>query len=324
MGYGGYSHEAHLAFTTARSERWPEQVFNQRECHPLMNPRGVRQRECRDSADHPQSLGIVFALDVTGSMGVVPKQLAHSELPRFMKVLTACGVVDPQLMFVAVGDATSDRAPLQVGQFESTAELMDQWLTWSFIESGGGANHHESYELALYFLAQHVDMDCVRKRHKRGYLFMTGDELPYPRVSRHQVDTIVGDRLDEDLPIAAVVAALQRTFEPFFLIPDPDRRGRCEATWRALLGDHVICLESPVDACFVDAGLVAMTEGAITDVSELARIVADAGATPDRIGPIVRALTPYAATLGRDGVPAPRLEAADLPSGEGASGLRRR
>ena len=73
-------------------------------------------------------------------MGAIPQLLAKQELPNLMKLLTACGVTDPQLMFMAIGDATSDRAALQVGQFESTAELMDQWLTWSYLEGGGGGS----------------------------------------------------------------------------------------------------------------------------------------------------------------------------------------
>ena len=35
------------------------------------------------------------------------------------------GVAHPQLMFMAIGDATADQAALQVGQFESTAELIN-------------------------------------------------------------------------------------------------------------------------------------------------------------------------------------------------------
>ena len=80
----------------------------------------------------------------------------------------------------------------------------------------------------MYFLAEHVEMDCVQKRKKRGYAFLTGDELPYPKVSRHQVDTLIGDQLDRDLKVAEVVAALNERFHPFFLIPDADRRARCE------------------------------------------------------------------------------------------------
>ena len=325
MGFGNYSHDAHVALTRGRADRPQQEVFQQQSCHPLMNPHGVRMRESRDSAEHPSSLGIAFALDVTGSMGEIPRMLARRELPRFMRALEDCGVVDAQLLFLAVGDATSDRAPLQVGQFESTAELMDQWLTWTFLEEGGGGQNHESYELALYFLAQHTDLDCVRKRKKRGYLFMTGDELPYPSVSRHQVEAIVGDRLDEDLPVASVIAAVQRTFEPFFLIPGLDRRERCERVWRDLLGDHVVCMEDPSDTCFVAAGLVALCEGAVTDVAHLARVLEGAGATKERTAAIVRALTPYAATLGRDGAPDPlRGRGATTDRVDGDSGLRRR
>src|SRR5882724_9878616 len=164
MGYGNYSSAAYAALTASRALKGGSEVFAQRQCHPLMNPKGLKVRECRDSANHPDSIGIAFALDVTGSMGEIPHQLATKELPKFMKLLTACGVAHPQLMFMAVGDANSDQAALQVGQFESTAELMDQWLTWSFLEGGGGGQQKESYELALYFLNEHVDSDAWNKR----------------------------------------------------------------------------------------------------------------------------------------------------------------
>eukprot|EP01032_Pedospumella_encystans_P034568 gene34568-39081_t len=260
MGYGNYSHAAHAALVADRATKSGAEVFTQTATHPLMDPRGLKVREARDNADHPNSLGIVFALDVTGSMGDIPQTLARRELPTFMKLLTDCGVADPQLMFMAIGDATSDRAPLQVGQFESTANLMDQWLTWSYLEGGGGGTGEESYELAFYVIAQHTDMDCWVKRKKRGYLFVTGDELPYPAVSRHQIEGLVGEKLDEDIPIEEAIAAAAETCHLFFLIPDAQRRRRCEPRWRELLGDHVICMDSPDDACAVAAGIVALTE----------------------------------------------------------------
>src|SRR4029079_19365042 len=195
MGQGNYSHEAHEALLRGRARTPSQQVFQQRECHPLMNPKGVRLRESRDSAAHPNSLGIALALDVTGSMVAIPRLLASEQLPKFMKVLTDCKLPDPQLLFVAVGDATSDRAPLQVGQFESTAELMDQWLTWSYLEGGGGGSGQESYDLAFYIAAEHTEMDNWVKRKKKGYLFLTGDENPYPAVSRHHIEALVGEKL---------------------------------------------------------------------------------------------------------------------------------
>jgi hypothetical protein len=210
-------------------------------------------------------------------------------------------VPDPQLLFLAVGDATSDRSPLQVGQFESTAELMDQWLTWCHLEGGGGGSGEESYELALYFLALHTRMDCWTKRQKRGYLFMTGDEKPYPILSRHIVETVTGDRLDDDLKVEEVVAELQKTFTPFFIIPDHDRRGRCERAWRDLLGDHVLCMEAPADVCFVTAGALLLSEGLVADLGELEAVLLGSGMPRDRGAAVIRTLRPAAEAQGAKG-----------------------
>jgi hypothetical protein len=303
MGYGNYSLDAHQALLAGRQQLPSQQVFRQHSCHPLMNPKGVRLRESRDSAEHPQSLGIVFALDVTGSMGDIPRLLATEKLPGFMKVLGDCQVPDPQVLFVAVGDAISDQAPLQVGQFETTAELMDQWLTWSYLEGGGGGSGQESYELALYFLALHTEMDCLVKRRKRGYLFMTGDEQPYPTLSRHIVEAVVGDRLDDDLTAAEIVAELTRSYVPFFLVPDADRRHRhgCERAWRDLLGDHVLCMEEPGDICFVAAGALLLCEGRARDLDELGQRLTAAGMPADRRAAVLATLEPLATALAATG-----------------------
>ncbi len=301
MGSGNYSHAAHEALLRNRANIPLEQIFRQRECHPLMNPKGVRLRESRDSADHPRSLGIVFALDVTGSMGEIPKIMAVQQLPNFMKILSDCQIHDPQPLFMAVGDAVSDRAPLQVGQFESTAELMDQWLTWTYLEGGGGGTGQESYELGLYFLAMHSEMDCMVKRKKRGYLFMTGDEVPYPILRKHTVETIIGDRLDEDLTCEEIVAEVQKTFVPFFIIPTRERARKCERRWRDLLGDHVLCLEAPADVCFVTAGAILLSEGRASDIKELANLLNNAGMPSSRRDPVIRSLTPFSEVILNSG-----------------------
>jgi len=294
MGNGNYSYTAHEALLRGRTNIPAQQVFKQTKCHPLMNPKDVRLRESRDSADHPQSLGIVFALDVTGSMGEIPKLMATQQLPVFMKTLLDCQIPDPQLLFLAVGDAISDNAPLQVGQFESTAELMDQWLTWSYLEGGGGGTGQESYELALYFLAMHSEMDCTTKRKKRGYLFMTGDEIPYPSLSKHVVEAVIGDRLDEDLSCEEIVAEVQKAFIPFFIIPDRARAKRCERRWRDLLGDHVLCLASPIDVCYVTAGAILLSEGRVSNIKELTELLKKAGMPATRKGEVIQTLTPFA------------------------------
>lgn len=320
MGHGSYSYDAHAALAASRNASPNVEVFTQTRCHPLMNPHGIKMRESRDSADHPNSLAVAFALDVTGSMGDIPEMLARQELPNFMKLLQQCHIADPQLLFMAIGDATSDRAALQVGQFESTAELMDQWLTWSYLEGGGGGSGEESYELAFYMAAQHTDLDCWNKRKKKGYLFLTGDELPYPAVSRHQIDTLLGEKLDEDLPIEEVIAAAAESWHLFFLIPDLQRRARCEARWRELLGENVICMDAPQDACIVAAAIVGLTEGGLPSLEALATVLKDGGIERRRIAGVLRALASYADVL--DPNAANRVHLSDANAGADAAAAK--
>jgi hypothetical protein len=201
---------------------------------------------------------------------------------------------------------------------------MDQWLTWTFLEGGGGGQGSESYELGLYCLARHTALDSWEKRKKRGFVFMTGDENFYPHVSKDQVNHLIGDGLTQDIPTPVVVEELQRTFEPFFLIPDQKRRDGCERSWRDLLGDHVICMDDADDTCHTAAGIVALSEGSVKDLDALAERLRQSGVPDKRVASVARALTPFAATLRRDGTPVPKLDKADLPAGDGASGHKRR
>lgn len=300
MGYGAYSYEAHKALTSARAGKSAQQVFSQRTIHPSMNPFGVKARECRDSEEHPNSLAIVFALDVSGSMGKIPELLAKHELPGFMKLLTDCKIASPQVLFSAFTDHEYDGRPLQVGQFEATAELMDQWLTRCSLSGGGErapqyqgniGTARESYDLAFHFAAHHTAIDCFEKRQKKGYLFVTGDEPPYPGVRREVVEHVIGSDV-EDASFAHVIADAKKMYEPFFLAPDPKRFSNIKASWQPLLSDRVIETPSPSDTCAVAAGLVALGEGAVESLDQLGAQL-DAAEYP-RTAHVVRALTPWA------------------------------
>src|SRR6516165_5814987 len=170
-----------------------------RAVHQKMNPRGVKVRESRDSDAHPESHAVGVLFDVTGSMQTVPRILQEN-LPRLMGLLIRKGYLEhPQILIGAIGDATCDAAPLQVGQFESGIEIEGD-LGKLFLEGGGGGHITESYELALYFMARHTALDCFAKRGQRGYLFVIGDEAPYPKVKRHEMARHIGDHLQADIP----------------------------------------------------------------------------------------------------------------------------
>ena len=91
-----------------------------------------------------------------------------------------------------------------------------------------------------------------------------------------------------------MISAACETYHPFFLIPDLQRRNNCEARWRQLLGDHVICMESPEDTCAVAAVIVGLTEGVLPNVGAAANVLTGAGVAPERIAATIRAVQGYA------------------------------
>jgi hypothetical protein len=236
-----------------------------RTVHPDLDPFGVGLRESRDSAEHPESLAVAVLFDVTGSMRWVPRTL-QAKLPELLGLLRRKGYVEhPQVMFGAIGDATCDRAPLQIGQFES-ANRMDDDLGKILLEGGGAGHLRESYELAMYFMARHTSIDCFEKRGKRGYLFIIGDERAYPKLKAREVRRVVGDGLQDNCPLAFVLFALQRMYDVYFVIPEEAQNsGNAEvaAFWRSRLGQNVIQLDDLDATCETIALAIGLAEGAI-------------------------------------------------------------
>src|SRR6516162_6091580 len=218
-----------------------------RAVHPRMNPRGVTVRESRDSDAHPQSHAVAVLFDVTGSMQGVPRVL-QARLPKLMGLLIRKGYLDhPQILIGAIGDATCDAAPLQVGQFESGIEIEED-LGKLYLEGGGGGHITESYELALYFMARHTAIDCFEKRGQRGYLFVIGDEIPYAMIKRKEVEALIGDRLQANISVEEAVAELQRIYDVYFVLPRMTshwNNGTVLRRWAQLLGQNVLRLEEP-------------------------------------------------------------------------------
>ncbi|MBO0814636.1 MAG: hypothetical protein J2P30_05730 [Actinobacteria bacterium] len=251
--------------------------------HPRLDPRGVT-RESRDSAEHPQSLAIAVLFDVTGSMRQVPRAL-QAKLPQLLGLVLRHGYAGhPQIMFGAIGDATCDRAPLQVGQFESD-NRMDDDLGRILLEGGGGGQKRESYELALYFRARRTSIDCQEKRGKRGYLFIIGDEMAYPRVKHAEVHHVIGDGLETGISLTEILGEVQRKWDTYYILPEGasyagDRQ--VLQFWRNLLGQNVIELADLDAACETIALTVGLGEAAINmeeGLADLRDVGSPAGAT---------------------------------------------
>jgi hypothetical protein len=233
--------------------------------HDSLNPKGVQQRESRDSAEHPNSTAVVVMFDVTGSMGEIPITL-QKKLPNLLGLLLRKGyVADPQILFGAIGDATCDSVPLQVGQFESD-NRMDQNLENMFLEGGGGGQQTESYELAMYFVARHTEIDCWSRRRHKGYLFIIGDEMAYSKVKKNEVQGLIADGLETDIPTPEILRELQERYHVFYILPQAASYGgntQILGFWRKLLGQNVLELADPEAVCETIALTIGMYEGSI-------------------------------------------------------------
>jgi hypothetical protein len=284
MGSGVWSTDVYDAAARMRSatgaSAFAYSDSGARVVHPDLDPRGVAARESRDGDDHPQSLAIAVLFDVTGSMRNVPRVL-QQKLPGLLGLLLRKGyATDPQILFGAIGDATCDRVPLQIGQFESD-NRMDADLGRFVLEGGGGGQNTESYELAMYFMARHTSIDCYSKRGRRGYLFIIGDELAYPTVKRAEVAKIIGDDLGEDIRTEVIVAELQRRYDVYYILPSGAFNAGNSVVldfWRGLLGQNVIELDDLDAVCETIALTVGLGEGT-TDVATGLYDLADIGST---------------------------------------------
>lgn len=197
MGSGSYSYSAAVSRSRSFATMSSAKIFNSesRHTHKVTQKFDIKNnvREARDSEEHPESFPIIIALDVTGSMGSIPNKLVKHDFPEIMKKILETGVKDPQICFVGIGDHECDYVPLQVGQFESSDDLMESWLTGIYLEGGGGGNDGESYSLAWYFAARHTDIDSFNKRNKKGVLITIGDEPFLKSIPKDTLQELFGE-----------------------------------------------------------------------------------------------------------------------------------
>jgi hypothetical protein len=252
MGGGSFKDEdtvrAYTAYTASTVGKTTEEIYTSRKMDKDLDPKGVKVRESRDSPTNPKSTPVIVALDVTGSMGMLADAIARDGLGKlFTSILDRQPITDPHVMFMGVGDANFDKAPLQVSQFEADKRIIPQ-LEKLYIEHGGGGNQFESYNLPWYFAAFHTVHDSFEKRGKRGYLFTVGDEPAPQDLTQHQIHTFIGDTPQVTLSTKELLELAQRTYDVFHVVicqgdyysHSPER---VRSTWTHLLGQRVIYLE---------------------------------------------------------------------------------
>ncbi len=224
-----------------------QDVFKVNTLSDSLNPYKI-MRECRDSDEHPNTLPVILALDVTGSMGSSAVAVAK-QLGKIMESIYSDKTVsDVEFCMMAIGDLAYDAAPIQMGQFESDIRIAEQ-LDAIYFEGHGGGNNYESYTAAWYMGLNHCDLDCW-KRGRKGIIITLGDELPNPylpksgRSSGLAFET--GDKLQGDVETTELLPQVREKFDVYHISVNDsnssyeynNRTGKVDAQWRELLGEN--------------------------------------------------------------------------------------
>lgn len=239
MGYGSWSSDDYVSYATSTgrstsktyvtnattgvttehtilsSSYGAQDIFKARGLDPLLDPKNVH-RECNDSEEHPNTVPVILALDVTGSMGSAAAEVAK-KLNVVMSQLYS-QIKDVEFMVMAIGDLDYDRAPIQISQFEADVRVA-KWVDKIYFEHGGGGNLFESYTAVWYMGLYHMMLDSW-KRGKKGIMITIGDEPLNPYLPKAELARVTGDNLQADVETDALYSKASERFDIYHLAVD--------------------------------------------------------------------------------------------------------
>lgn len=259
MGYGSWSSSTYSTYNaslgravtskgTLDSRYTAQDLYKSRNLDPMLDPKGV-VRECCDSDEHPATIPVILALDVTGSMGSAAAEVAKKLNEIMTKLYDQ--VNDVEFMVMGIGDLAYDNAPVQASQYESDIRIAEQ-LDKVYFEGGGGGNGFESYTAAWYMGLYHTKLDCWN-RGKKGIIITMGDEPMNPYLPRTGVNAVFGDHVEADVETKDLYSKVIEKFDVYHLaVDDPHSSYRyfdddIDRTWSKYLdSDHlmVVTLEN--------------------------------------------------------------------------------
>lgn len=251
MGWGSWTSASYntavrtmgFSSTTAMASASVQEVYRENRLNPLLNPKNV-VRECLDTEEHPETIPVILALDVTGSMGSAATMCA-SKLDEIMKELYD-KVKDVEFLMMGIGDLACDDAPIQASQFESDIRILDQ-TTKVYFEGGGGGNSYESYTAAWYFGLHNTKLDCW-KRGKKGIIITMGDEPLNPYLPGRRLSEILGTST-QDVDTEVLYKEVCEKYDVYHIAITNNScynryKDEIKNSWGKLLNQHLIIATS--------------------------------------------------------------------------------
>ena len=211
-----------------------QEMYKSCSLDSALNPYKV-VRECRDSDEHPHTIPVILALDVTGSMGNAAVEVAK----KLNVVMTNLydQVKDVEFCVMGIGDLAYDHSPIQISQFESDIRIAEQ-MDKVYFEYGGGGNSYESYTVAWYMGARHTDLDCW-KRGQRGIIITMGDERMNPYLPMSVLNTCTGDGVQADINTKELYKEVTEKYDVYHLDVNHSwgHDSGIKSSWKSLLDD---------------------------------------------------------------------------------------
>lgn len=249
MGSGSFSTSSYRDYSLLKgktydvdSGRVSGQHFEATKIDSSLDPKLFKVRECVNNAEHPNTIPVILALDVTGSMGGACKETAD-----------ALGVIvgnlykeikDVEFCIMGIGDLAYDFAPIQMSQFESDVRIAES-LDKLFIEHGGGGNAYESYTAAWYMGLLRTKLDCYDKQNRKGIIITMGDEPLNPYLPVGKLNYCVNASEQSDIETTGLYDRTKEKFDIFHIAVDDNKtayrryKNDIQNTFGRLLGDRL-------------------------------------------------------------------------------------
>ena len=267
MGNSRFDASDWSSYSASVSAKPAAAIFTSSGMDSGLDPSKFKFRESVDSDKNPKSTPIIIGVDETGSMGRLAEDIIKKGLGIVMQeIYDRKPVSDPHILIAGIGDATCDRAPIQVTQFEAGVTEITKQVEKIYIEQGGGGNSGESYPILWYFAANKTKCDAITKRKRKGYLFTVGDECPIS-LSKSQIKKFFDDDVQEDMSIKDLLKLVEKNWEVFHIIVETsatEAQG-AKKVWRDLLGQRAIVIPDESKLAEVIVSTIQVIEGEDAD-----------------------------------------------------------
>lgn len=248
MGHGVFTSASFAMYNTSLGRDYDTttnyvvgQEYTAKMLDESLDPKKFTIRECANNEEHPNTVPVILALDVTGSMGSACAETAAAIGKIVLNLFDR--FEDVEFCIMGIGDLAYDRAPIQMSQFESDVRIAEA-LDKVYMEHGGGGNAYESYTAAWYMGLHHTKLDCFDKQGRKGIIITMGDEPLNPYLPVRPLNEKTNGHAQSDIETNALYEEASKKFDIFHIAIND---GACmysyyesgiRNTWGKLLGDR--------------------------------------------------------------------------------------